>query len=214
MTTKKGAFDPKRLDDELDELLPPAPLKLVPTRAATPEAETVKAESTVPRAVPAAEPVEVDQRASRTTHPVAKAVRTPKPKALPPSERAKTTSSALVDAGSSIVVAAARLPQDLYEALAVFLNAETERPSYAQLISWTCQDRPTAVVEELALSAAALTRVPRGRAKAAPFALVTPRFLPDEIGAVDAVQQRACTEIDHPVTRTQVICAAIRVAIR
>ncbi len=208
MTTKKGAFDPTRLDDELDELLPPVPLKLVPPPAAL----SVEAEPAVPRPVLKVQPVEEDQRGVPTPPTIAKATRAPKTKA-PPSEQTKTVGGE-IQAGSSVVVAAARLPQDLYEDLAAFLNAGTDRPSYAQLISWTCQDRPAAVIENLTRSAEALVRVPRGRAKAAPFALVTPRFLPDEIVAVDVVQQRASTEMGQPVTRTQVICAAIRVAIR
>lgn len=209
MTTKKGAFDPTRLDDELDELLPPVPLKLVPPPAA---ASAVEAEPSVPRPVLKVQKVEGDQRGVSAPPVVAKAARAPKTKA-PPSEQTKTV-DVEIEAGSSVVVAAARLPQELYENLAAFLNAGTDRPSYAQLISWTCQDRPTAVIEDLTRSAAALVRVPRGRAKAAPFALVTPRFLPDEIVAVYAVQQRASTEMGQPATRTQVICAAIRVAIR
>jgi len=208
MTTKKGAFDPTRLDDELDELLPPVPLKLVPP----PAASAVEAEPAIPRSVLKVQAVEVDQRVVPTPPAVAKAARAPKTKALP-SEHTKTAGGQ-IEAGSSVVVAAARLPQDLYEDLAAFLNAGTDRPSYAQLISWTCQDRPTAVVEDLARSTAALVRVPRGRAKAAPFALVTPRFLPDEIVAVDVVQQRASAEMGQTITRTQIICAAIRVAIR
>jgi len=208
MTIKKGAFDPTRLDDELDELLPPVPLKLVPP----PAASAIEAEPAVPRPILKVQPVDRDQRGVPPTPTVAKAARTARTKA-PSSEQTKTISSE-IEAGSSVVVAAARLPQDLYEALVAFLNAGTERPSYAQLISWTCQDRPTAVIEDLTSSTAALVRVPRGRAKAAPFALVTPRFLPDEIVAVDVVQQRASDETGQPVTRTQVICAAIRVAIR
>jgi len=208
MMTKKGAFDPTRLDDELDELLPPVPLKLVPP----PATSAVEAEPAVPRPVLKVQLVERDQRGVPTATAVAKAARAPRTKA-PPSEQTKTVGGE-IEAGSSVVVAAARLPQDLYEDLTAFLNAGTDRPSYAQLISWTCQDRPTAVIEDLTRSAAALVRVPRGRAKAAPFALVTPRFLPDEIVAVDVVQHRASTEMGQPVTRTQVICAAIRVAIR
>jgi len=208
MTTKKGAFDPTRLDDELDELLPPVPLKLVPP----PAPAAVEAEPAVLGPVLKVQAVEVDQRVVPTAPAVARAARAPKTKASP-SEHTKTVGGQ-IEAGSSVVVAAARLPQDLYEDLAAFLNAGTDRPSYAQLISWTCQDRPTAVVEDLARSTAALVRVPRGRAKAAPFALVTPRFLPDEIVAVDVVQQRASAEMGQHITRTQIICAAIRVAIR
>jgi len=213
VTTKKGAFDPQRLDDELDELLPPAPLKLVPTPAPTPVKTSAKPEPVAAKPVasvgPAAEDLGEQGAAQR---PPAKPTRA---KAIAGGGRqTKAAGNITAPAPSTVVVAAARLPQDLYEALTVFLSASPERPSYAQLISWTCQDQPAAVVDDLALSAASLARVPRGRVKAAPFALVTPRFLPDEIGAVDTVQQRAAAELDQPITRTQVICSAIRVAIR
>lgn len=213
MTTKKGAFDPQRLDDELDELLPPVPLKLVPAPAPTPVRAPLKTEPVAAKPVasvgPAAQELGEQEAAQR---PAAKPTRA-KPIAAG-GRQTKAAGNNTTPAPFTVVVAAARLPQDLYEALTAFLSASPERPSYAQLISWTCQDQPAAVVDDLALSAASLARVPRGRVKAAPFALVTPRFLPDEIGAVDAVQQRAAAQLDQPITRTQVICSAIRVAIR
>jgi len=210
MTTKKGAFDPQRLDDEMDELLPPVPLKLVPTPAFV--------ETPAKREPAAAKPVgSVQDAEGAGEEGIAQrpAVKPARAKAVAAAARPqKVAGNDSAPGQSTVVVAAARLPQELYEALSTFLSASPERPSYAQLISWTCQDRPAAVVDDLALSSASLARVPRGRVKAAPFALVTPRFLPDEIGAVDAVQQRAAAELDQPITRTQVICAAIRVAMR
>ena len=212
MTTKKGAFDPQRLDDELDELLPPAPLKLVPTPAPASVETPAKREPAAAKPVASVRPAEGMGEEGAAQGPATKPSRAKAVAAAagPP----KVAGNNTAPAQSTVVVAAARLPQDLYEALTTFLSASPERPSYAQLISWTCQDQPAAVVDDLALSAASLARVPRGRVKAAPFALVTPRFLPDEIGAVDAVQQQAAAKLDQPITRTQVICAAIRVAIQ
>lgn len=207
--TKKGAFDPGRLDDDLDELLPPVPLKLVPVAAppvvAPEDSEPIALRPVRPTRSKGNRPEQVTPRL--TTKPA----RTPKPKA---SVVTQTSAAADSAEGQSVVVAAARLPQDLYDALTAFLSGTPERPSYAQLISWTCQDQPAAVVHDLVLSAEPQARVPRGRAKAAPFALVTPRFLPEEIGFVDAVQRMTADQTGQSITRTQVICAAIRVAIR
>lgn len=214
MTTKpkKGAFDPSRLEDDLDDLLPPVPLKLVPASSAAPSDTPGEPQPEALQSLAPAEPAPIaprdDQPPPRTT---AKATRVSKSKA--PVVRQVPVAGDTADA-ASVVVAAARLPQDLYDDLTAFLSRAPERPSYAQLISWTCQDRPAAVVKDLLLSAAPLARVPRGRAKASPFALVTPRFLPDEIGFVDGVQQLASEQLGRSVNRTQVICAAIRVAIQ
>lgn len=209
---KKGAFDPSRLEDDLDDLLPPVPLKLVPAPSAapsdTPAEPQPEARTSVAPAEPASTTPHDDQPPPRTA---AKATRVSKSKV--PVVRQVPAAGETAEA-ASVVVAAARLPQDLYDDLTAFLSRAPERPSYAQLISWTCQDRPAAVVEDLLLSAVPSARVPRGRAKASPFALVTPRFLPDEIGFVDAVQQLASEQLGRPVNRTQVICAAIRTAIQ
>ena len=209
---KKGAFDPSRLEDDLDDLLPPVPLKLVPAPSAFPSETPAEPQPDAPQSLAPAEPASTEPRDDQ-----------PPPRTAPKATRVSKSKAPVVRQGpaagdtaeaASVVVAAARLPQDLYDDLTAFLSRAPERPSYAQLISWTCQDRPGAVVEDLLLAAAPLARVPRGRAKASPFALVTPRFLPDEIGFVDAVQHLASEQLGRTVNRTQVICAAIRVAIQ
>lgn len=213
-TPKKGAFDPSRLEDDMDDLLPPVPLKLVPAPPSTiPPAPALAASGpTAPQLLgsdipdPDTGPGEPLRRSALKT---ARAASKPKAPAVRQVATAGDTSEA-----STVVVAAARLSQDLYDDLTAFLGRATERPSYAQLISWACQDQPDAVMDDLLQSAAPQARAPRGRAKASSFALVTPRFLPDEIGFVDAVQQQASDQLGRPINRTQVICAAIRVAIR
>lgn len=209
---KKGAFDPSRLEDDLDDLLPPVPLKLVPAPSVAPSDTPAEPQPEAPQSLEPVEPASTaprnDQRSPRTAPRAARVGKSKAPVVRQVPAAGDTAKAA------SVVVAAARLPQDLYDNLTAFLSRAPERPSYAQLISWTCQDRAATVVDDLLLSAAPLARVPRGRAKASPFALVTPRFLPDEIGFVDAVQQLASEQLGRPVNRTQVICAAIRVAIQ
>lgn len=211
---KKGAFDPSRLEDDMDDLLPPVPLKLVPPPAPS---------NTIPPVPVPAGPTAA-QLLSSNTPDTETGPDEPLPRSNPKTARAasrrkaptvmQVATAARTSEASTVVVAAARLPQDLYDDLTEFLGRATERPSYAQLISWACQDQPDAVMDDVLQSAAPQARAPRGRAKASPFALVTPRFLPDEIGFVDAVQQQAAHQLRRPINRTQVICAAIRVAIR
>ena len=216
---KKGAFDPSRLEDDMDDLLPPVPLKLVPSPApgTTPPAPA-------PAPVLAASGPAAAQLLSSDIPDTDTGQDEPLPRSDPKTARVagrrkaptvmRVAQAARTSEASTVVVAAARLSQDLYNDLTEFLGRATERPSYAQLVSWACQDQPDAVMDDLLRSAAPQARAPRGRAKAAPFALVTPRFLPKEIGFVDAVQQQAADQLGRPINRTQVICAAIRVAIR
>lgn len=216
-TAKKGAFDPTRLEDDMDDLLPPVPLKLVlplaPLTTLQPDPQTPAASGPAASQLPGSDVPDPDagpdEPLPRSSPKTRRAVSRVKTHAVRQVAAAAPTSEV-----STVVVAAARLSQDLYDDLTAFLGRTTERPSYAQLISWTCQDQLDAVKDDLLHSAAPQARAPRGRAKASPFALVTPRFLPDEIGFVDAVQRQVSDQLGRPITRTQVICAAIRVAIR
>lgn len=123
-------------------------------------------------------------------------------------------------ASSRITATAARVPVELYEA-AENLVKGPGRPSWGQLIAWTC-DTDTAqvtarVLENLA-PVGALT--PRGQNKRARgSAQVTARFTPAEherfitaLEATRAAAQRA--DLDSPVTATAVVIAALQVAAR
>lgn len=111
-----------------------------------------------------------------------------------------------------ITAVPARVPTELYEA-ALPLVKGVGRPSWGQLVAWTCQDHSEAVKAELrslAESAAAPRRL-RGVNRAGSAALqVTARVSPEELSAVEAVRGGMGEGV--VVTRTMVVNAALRVA--
>ncbi|MDB4873409.1 MAG: hypothetical protein JWL97_4413 [Gemmatimonadales bacterium] len=108
------------------------------------------------------------------------------------------------------VVVAVRIPRHLYEEVARRLN-DTGRahPSYAQLVAWTCEDKPDAVVTLLEQLTRPAARRPRGRRPASDSVPLTLRFRPDELQTLDAVAGSASSAI--AVTRTAAVTAALRV---
>ena len=62
-----------------------------------------------------------------------------------------------------------------------------KRPSYAQIVAWTCQDHPGEVHAELQRQVATEARAPRGRRIAADSVPLTPRFLAAGLALVDAI---------------------------
>ena len=76
----------------------------------------------------------------------------------------------------------------MYEAVVRdLLGPLVERPSYAQIVAWTCQDHPGEVHAELQRQVATEARAPRGRRIAADSVPLTPRFLAAELALVDAI---------------------------
>lgn len=108
----------------------------------------------------------------------------------------------------------ARVPTALYTA-ALELVKGRAKPSWGQLVSWTCQDDPTAVAAGVAalLEAAAGPRQLRGQNReGGPTTQVTARVTTDELAAIDAVRGQASNSDGAPVSRTMVIIAALEVA--
>jgi hypothetical protein len=140
----------------------------------------------------------------------------------PPERRSGSTSSARGVGGrpeksaeptGGITAVAARVPAALYAAATPLVKGPG-RPSWGQLVAWTCQDHAEPVrkeVEALADAAAAPRRLRGPGREGEPTMQVTARLLPDELAAVDA----AMTSLpDVPVTRTMVVVAALTVATR
>ena len=76
----------------------------------------------------------------------------------------------------------------LYEAVVRDLPGPlVERPSYAQIVAWTCQDHPGEVHAELQRKVATEARAPRARRIAADSVPLTPRFLAAGLALVDAI---------------------------
>lgn len=213
MTRRRPAFDPSRLDD-IDELLPPAPPPVEQSPGAGAAGSAGSADS-----------------------PVGDGQEPGEPDTAPPGLRVRGESAPLVgergrvargqggrppaprvveqlDGEPGRVQVAVRIAHTLYEQVTERLLAGPERPSYGQLVVWTCEDHPDAVVGRVvAARPGAGSRRPRGRRLAAESVQVTLRLTLTERSRLDALADRV-REI-HPgrVTRTEVAAAALRIAL-
>lgn len=123
---------------------------------------------------------------------------------------AKATAAAGVDGPRAV---AARVQTSLYEDLGAYLAGMREAPSYAQLVTWACQDAPETVLAQVAAQLDGGGRSPRGSRRAATTTAIAPRFLPEELAVLDATRERAAADAGAAVTRTVVVAAALRVAV-
>ena len=115
--------------------------------------------------------------------------------------------------GATTTVVAVRIPRALYESVVRdLLGALVEKPSYAQIIAWTCQDHPDEVRAELRRQVTADGRAPRGRRIASDSVPLTPRFQPAELAMLDEVAAEVA-DGSGKVTRTAAVIAALRVAV-
>jgi len=195
MSTRRSAFDPARLDDELAELLPPP--AFVAIGAPAPKVNVER---------PA-----VDRSTEGGTHPPTKSG--VPAAARPASHRTDLAKVAAATDGATAVVAV-RIPRALYESVVRdLLGALVEKPSYAQIIAWTCQDHPDEVRLELHRQVTADGRAPRGRRIASDSVPLTPRFQPTELAALDEVAAEVA-DGSGKVTRTAAVVAALRVAVK
>lgn len=113
---------------------------------------------------------------------------------------------------SRIVRVPARVPADLYDR-ALPLVKGIGRPSWGQLVAWTCQDHKTQVVAAIVAATTVEGRRPRGQGVVGTAGLqVTCRLFPDERPPVDAVLKDAQAKVKTKVTRTMVVLAALEVA--
>ena len=198
MSARRSAFDPSRLDDELAELLPP------PAFAAV-------ASTTAPRVTAGAQPpagAGVGEDGTR------RPIRSEAPATARPSSPGAGLAVVVPAGDGATTVVAVRVPRALYESVVRdLLGALVEKPSYAQIIAWTCQDHPDEVRLELQRQVTADSRAPRGRRIASESVPLTPRFQPAELAVLDAVAAEVA-DGSSKVTRTAAVVAALRVAIR
>ena len=137
MSTRRSAFDPARLDDELAELLPPPAFAAPASKVAERPSADRSWEDGTSR----------PSRSDATARPVS-------PRTGPAKVVATTD-------GETTVVAV-RIPRALYESVVRdLLGALVEKPSYAQIVAWTCQDHPDEVRVELQRHVTADGRAPR-----------------------------------------------------
>ena len=168
MSTRRSAFDPARLDDELAELLPPPAFAARRFKGCTVER-------------PAADLLHGGQDTALRPD------RGCRQQLAPASPRTDLTMVVPATDGATTVVAV-RIPRALYESVVRdLLGALVEKPSYAQIIAWTCQDHPDEVRAELQRQVTADGRAPRGRRIASDSVPLTPRFQPAELAVLDEV---------------------------
>ena len=189
--TRRPAFDPSRLDDELDQLLPP------PSAAAesTPDPQT-------PLATGAGTDTTTLERRSDST-----------PAVRPSRGSGGRPRRGQAAAAETPAVSAVRIPKPLYDAVVGELLAGlVERPSYAQIVAWTCEDHADEVLAELERAVSLSDRAPRGRKLATEVVPLALRFRPDERRVLDDLMARSGAA--GRMTRTAAVVAALRVAVK
>jgi hypothetical protein len=202
--SRKPAFDPARLDDELDQLLPP------------PTTNSAEGASVTPTSSRPSTQVAFDEGTGAMAHsdltrkgaPRGSRGRAARGGGGRPPER--------IGGGEddAPAVSAVRIPKPLYDAVVHDLLAgDVERPSYAQIVAWTCEDHPDDVLAELARSSARAARALRGRKLAVEGVPLTLRFRGGERRSLDEITARAHSERSR-VTRTAAVIAALRVAVK
>jgi len=108
----------------------------------------------------------------------------------------------------------ARVPGELYDAAQPLVKG-VGKPSWGQLIAWTCQDHKEEVVAMVLELARTAARRPRGQnAQGTPGLQVTARLDRTELPAVDEVKKLAGQKAERKVTRTDVLIAALTVAVK
>ena len=219
MNRRRPAFDPSRLDD-IDDLLPPSPTSAeslpaprpahsvdVPVRPASEDgtARLVQGEASVD-----------EEKAD---------VRVPDEQAVMTGERDRSVrgqggrppgrgQGQRRDVDAARVQVAVRIAYTLYEQVTQRLLTGPERPSYGQLVAWTCEDHPGAVLDEVVAARARVgARQPRGRRLAVEAVQVTLRMTLTERSRLDAISERVREAYPGRVTRTEVATAALRTAI-
>jgi hypothetical protein len=183
--SRRPAFDASALDD-LDEILPPTPQ---PARRASPVGAR-------PAPAPPRSPATVSRRP---------------PRASTVAGNGGGGEGAETDAANARVrTVAVRIPRELYMALQdEVLGTAVERPSYAQLVTWTIEDYADDALAELREQLARAARIPRGRRLAADSVPLAPRFQLRELALLDQLISDA-----GGASRTDAIVATFRVALR
>lgn len=193
--SRRPAFDPSRLDDDLDQLLPPPTAAADDTHAGTAPAG--------PR----------DDRDTAATAEPAVAESDRQPPARPARGSGGRPRRDQDEVDEPPAVSAVRIPKPLYDAVVSDLLAGMiERPSYAQIVAWTCEDHPADVLAELEHATSLTARAPRGRKLATEVVPLALRFRPDERRVLDELVARGSAA--GRITRTAAVTAALRVAVK
>jgi hypothetical protein len=190
---RRPAFDPTRLDD-LDDLLP--------ALAPDPDTDQGGEEETEITPAPAAPQPASTRRRARGQG------------GRPPLQRTTTTRPAAETVESTRVPVAVRIPRSLYEDINTQLLAGPERPSYGQVVVWTCEDHPADVAAQVRNARPQPgSRRPRGRRLAADTVQVTLRLTLEERALLDEIADTVRATQPGLITRTEIATAALRFAL-
>jgi len=202
---RANAFDLDRVDrDDVEVTTPAPPLGDLLPKVAPQSVHATKS----PRAASPAKPEPASE------------VATPRPVGERP--RGSGGRPSATDSPSRITATAARIPVELYDRAEVLVKGRG-RPSWGQLIAWTCQTRSDEVVAEVLVLLRPVegVLVPRGQNKRGVGATqITARFTAPEHSAFEhtrAQAQRAAQgspDLPNEVTATAVVSAALAVAAR
>lgn len=169
-------------------------------------------------------PAEPDAEATTQPEPPAKTPKraaTPRPEGPTPAPTADSPKAASSDDSGHTI--GTSIPTRLYNELVARVRAHLEQPSYAQVVTWACEDVPEQVVQatiDHLLHTKAATgraregrRVPRGRPPRAEATVkLTMRFLPEELETLTHLQGTITAPEGTRLTRTAVICGALQAA--
>lgn len=211
---RRQVFDPNRLSD-IDDLLPPPEVEPVKPAEPTADAEVEKwpePASVAPAARPAPE-AERRLMVDRVKEPPPP--RQPKGQGGRPLGRSTDARTEVEPGVGARVAVAVRIPPTLYNDVNTDLLAGPERPSYGQLVLWTCEDYPDDVVAAVrAARPQPGARRPRGHALASEGVQITLRMTTEERDFLDGIADQA-RPAPHAkrVTRTEVATAALRLAL-
>lgn len=215
MSTKRRrqVFDPSRLGD-IDDLLPPPTVEPAaePSAAPTEPAEQASRAAVAPAARPAPE---AERRPMVDRIKETAPARQPKGQGGRPPARSTAERIADEEGSGARVAVAVRIPPTLYNDVNNGLLSGPERPSYGQLVLWTCEDYPDDVVAGVRNARPQPgVRRPRGHSLATEGVQITLRMTTEERDFLDGIADRARpTPRAKRVTRTEVATAALRLAL-
>lgn len=215
---RRQVFDPSRLGD-IDDLLPPPVEPRVETTDEPAErtelAEPGEQGSSAPVTPAARSAPEAERRPMVDRIKEAPPARQPKGQGGRPPVRSTAERAATEQGSGTRVAVAVRIPPTLYNDVNNSLLSGPERPSYGQLVLWTCEDHPDDVVVAVreALPQPGVRR-PRGHTLASEGVQITLRMTIEERDFLDGIADRARpTPHAKRVTRTEVATAALRLAL-
>ena len=213
---RRQVFDPNRLGN-IDELLPPPPAASEPLAEPSPSESAAESDSLVVAPPARSAPASENTRTTEPSSAGAPTPRQPRGQGGRPTGRRSIERAPVEEEANDTrrVPVAVRIPPTLYGAVNKDLLSGPERPSYGQLVIWTCEDHPDDVVQAIQEARPSPgARRPRGHTLASEGVQITLRLTLQERGYLDQIAEQALPAPHaKAVTRTEVATAALRLAL-